>query len=119
MRLTAPLSPAVHLGARKILAISTRYGKTPEEDDLPVVSGYPPPAQVAGVQELVVVAPPTPFGAYNADMLATCHELGIKEVYRMGGAQAVAAMAFGGGPIKAISFSASALAKLSRSDRKP
>jgi histidinol dehydrogenase len=53
------------------------------------------PAQVAGVQELVVVAPPTPFGAYNADMLATCHELGIKEVYRMGGAQAVAAMAFG------------------------
>jgi len=53
------------------------------------------PAQVAGVEELVVVAPPTPFGAYNADMLATCHELGIKEVYRMGGAQAVAAMAYG------------------------
>ena len=53
------------------------------------------PAQVAGVEELVVVAPPTPFGAYNTDMLATCHELGITEVYRMGGAQAVAAMAYG------------------------
>lgn len=53
------------------------------------------PAQVAGVKELAVVAPPTPFGAYNQDMLATCHELGITEVYRLGGAQAVAAMAYG------------------------
>ena len=53
------------------------------------------PAQVAGVRELAVVAPPTPFGAYNTDMLATCHELGITEVYRLGGAQAVAAMAYG------------------------
>jgi len=53
------------------------------------------PAQVAGVPELAVVAPPTKFGAYNADMLATCHELGIGEVYRLGGAQAVAALAYG------------------------
>lgn len=53
------------------------------------------PAQVAGVEQLAVVAPPTKFGAYNADMLATCHELGITEVYRMGGAQAVAALAYG------------------------
>lgn len=53
------------------------------------------PAQAAGVKELAVVAPPTPFGAYNQDLLATCHELGITEVYRMGGAQAVAALAFG------------------------
>ncbi len=53
------------------------------------------PAQVAGVKELAVVAPPTPFGAYNADMLATCQELGITEVYRLGGAQAVAALAYG------------------------
>ncbi len=53
------------------------------------------PAQVAGVKELVIVAPPTPFGAYNVDMLATCHELGITEVYRLGGAQAVAALAYG------------------------
>lgn len=53
------------------------------------------PAQAAGVPELVVVAPPTKFGAYNPDLLATCHELGIREVYRMGGAQAVAALAYG------------------------
>ncbi|WP_145246449.1 histidinol dehydrogenase [Aeoliella mucimassa] len=53
------------------------------------------PAQAAGVKELVVVAPPTPFGSYNNDLLATCHELGIREVYRLGGAQAVAAMAYG------------------------
>ncbi|MGQ9575868.1 MAG: histidinol dehydrogenase [Thermoguttaceae bacterium] len=53
------------------------------------------PAQVAGVEELAVVAPPTRFGAYNADLLAACHELGIREVYRIGGAQAVAALAYG------------------------
>lgn len=53
------------------------------------------PAQVAGVKQLAVVAPPTRFGAYNHDMLATCRELGIDEVYRLGGAQAVAALAYG------------------------
>lgn len=53
------------------------------------------PAQAAGVGELVVVAPPTKFGAYNADLLATCHELEIREVYRLGGAQGVAALAYG------------------------
>jgi len=49
IRLTAPLSPAVHLGARKIIAISTRYPRSREEAERPAVSGYPPPAQVAGV----------------------------------------------------------------------
>jgi histidinol dehydrogenase len=53
------------------------------------------PAQAAGVSEIAVVAPPTSFGAYNPDLLATCHELGIREVYRVGGAQAVAALAYG------------------------
>ncbi len=53
------------------------------------------PAQVAGVNELAVVAPPTKFGSYNPDLLATCHELGIREVYRLGGAQGVAALAYG------------------------
>lgn len=53
------------------------------------------PAIAAGVQQIAVVAPPTPFGAYNLDVLATCHELGIREVYRMGGVQAVAALAYG------------------------
>jgi histidinol dehydrogenase len=53
------------------------------------------PAQVAGVAEIAVVAPPTPFGSYNPHLLAACHEIGIREVYRVGGAQAVAALAFG------------------------
>lgn len=53
------------------------------------------PAQAAGVSEIVVVAPPTEFGSYNTDLLAACHELGIREVYRVGGAQAVAALAYG------------------------
>ena len=48
------------------------------------------PAMAAGVDEVVVVAPPTQFGANNPDLLATCHEIGIKEVYRVGGAQRVA-----------------------------
>ncbi len=53
------------------------------------------PAQAAGVKELAVVAPPTKFRATNPDLLATCHELGITEVYRVGGAQGVAALAYG------------------------
>jgi histidinol dehydrogenase len=53
------------------------------------------PAQAAGVEQLAIVAPPTPFGADNAEVLATCHELGIEEVYRVGGAQGVAALAYG------------------------
>lgn len=53
------------------------------------------PAQAAGVKELAVVMPPTRFGGYNRDMLATCQELGVSEVYRVGGAQAVAALAYG------------------------
>ncbi len=53
------------------------------------------PAQCAGVDQIAIVAPPTPLGAYNPDVLAVCHELGIDEVYAVGGAQAVAALAYG------------------------
>jgi NTE family protein len=49
IRLTAPLSPAVHLGARRILAVSTRYARSRDEADRPAIASYPPPAQVAGV----------------------------------------------------------------------
>ncbi|HJU44286.1 MAG TPA: patatin-like phospholipase family protein [Vicinamibacterales bacterium] len=49
IRLTAPLSPAIHLGATRILAVTTRYARTREEADRPLIVGYPPPAQVAGV----------------------------------------------------------------------
>jgi histidinol dehydrogenase len=53
------------------------------------------PAQAAGVKELAVVMPPTKTGAYNPDLLAVCRELGVSDVYRIGGAQAVAALAYG------------------------
>lgn len=53
------------------------------------------PAMVAGVKEIAVIAPPTPFGSYNTDLLAACHEIGVKEVYRLGGAQGVGALAYG------------------------
>ena len=49
VRQSSPLSPAIHLGAEKILAISTRYNRTAAEARLPEVTGYPPPAQVLGV----------------------------------------------------------------------
>src|SRR5205814_2294405 len=44
------------------------------------------PAQAAGVKEIAVVMPPTPSGAYNRDLLATCRERGVTAVYRIGGA---------------------------------
>jgi len=60
------------------------------------------PAQAAGVQSLAVVMPPTGTGAASPDLLAVCHELGVREVYRVGGAQAVAALAYGVEGIPAV-----------------
>ncbi len=47
MKLTAPLSPAVHLGAGRVLAISTRHVNL-AETQMHVLEGYPPPAQIFG-----------------------------------------------------------------------
>lgn len=60
------------------------------------------PALAAGVEEIAVALPPKDTGAYSKDMLAVCHELGVTEVYRMGGAQAIAAFAYGVNGIKAV-----------------
>src|SRR3954451_2051587 len=60
------------------------------------------PAQAAGVEEIAVVVPPTPFGGYNTDLLAACHALGVVEVHRIGGAQAVAALAYGVAGLPAV-----------------
>lgn len=48
IRLITPLSPAVHLGAGRILAFSTRYWRRRDETEQPQVMRYPPPAQIAG-----------------------------------------------------------------------
>jgi histidinol dehydrogenase len=53
------------------------------------------PAQVAGVNEIAVVSPPRYKGNIHPVILAVCCELGINEVYKIGGAQAVAALAIG------------------------
>jgi len=49
MRMITPLSPAIHLGARRVIAISTRYAATIEEAEETKVEGYPPPVQVMGM----------------------------------------------------------------------
>lgn len=49
IRLAAPLSPALHLGAGRIFAVSTRYARTKEESEIAAIHDYPPPAQVLGV----------------------------------------------------------------------
>jgi len=48
IRLAAPLSSAVHLGATRILAMSTGYQRTADEANTPVLHGYPPAAQIMG-----------------------------------------------------------------------
>ena len=48
IRLAAPLSTAVRLGASRILAMSTGYQRTPDEANTPVLQGYPPAAQIMG-----------------------------------------------------------------------
>ena len=49
IRLSAPLAPAVHLGADRILGISNRYPRSRSEADEPAVQGYPPAAQIIGI----------------------------------------------------------------------
>tara|TARA_R100000027_G_scaffold38198_2_gene28180 strand:+ start:7413 stop:8729 length:1317 start_codon:yes stop_codon:yes gene_type:complete len=53
------------------------------------------PAQVAGVTDIVLCTPPQRDGSVADGLLAAFHALGLKEVYRIGGAQAIGAMAFG------------------------
>lgn len=53
------------------------------------------PAVVAGVKRIIVCTPPNASGGVNPYILVTAAECGITEVYKVGGAQAIAAMAFG------------------------
>ena len=53
------------------------------------------PAVVAGVEEIAMVVPPDADGTVNAYTLAAAAEAGISEIYKVGGAQAIAALAYG------------------------
>lgn len=53
------------------------------------------PARVAGVEDIAVVSPPGPSGEIAEPVLAACAVAGVTEVYRVGGAQAIAALAYG------------------------
>ena len=53
------------------------------------------PARIAGVSEIYVVTPPRPDGSVSAEALAAAYIAGATRVFRVGGAQAVAALAYG------------------------
>jgi histidinol dehydrogenase len=59
------------------------------------------PAKVAGVDRIVMMSP-TPGGALNPVVLAAAHVAGITEIWRVGGAQAIAALAYGTERIKRV-----------------
>jgi histidinol dehydrogenase len=60
------------------------------------------PAQVAGVEEIVVTTPPGRTGTGSPVILAAAHVAGLERVYLLGGAQAIAALAYGTGSVPRV-----------------
>ncbi|MFC4455954.1 histidinol dehydrogenase [Deinococcus sonorensis] len=60
------------------------------------------PAQVAGVPEIIVTTPPDRSGQIHPAILVAARELGIRRVFRLGGAQAIAALAYGTGQVPGV-----------------
>lgn len=60
------------------------------------------PAKVAGVERIVMVSPPDTDGKLPAAVLVAAKEAGVKEIYKVGGAQAIAALAYGTEFIRAV-----------------
>jgi histidinol dehydrogenase len=72
-------------------------------------AGYPStvlmaviPAQIAGVEEITITTPPDKHGKVNPYVLAAAELLGVQKVYKVGGAQAIAALAYGTKSIKKV-----------------
>lgn len=97
------IAPGVHAGQRVIpierIGIYVPSGRYPLISTLLMCAV---PAQVAGVKEIAVCSPPTTRGSVAPPILAAAVMLGIREVYRIGGAQAIAALAFGTQTIRAV-----------------
>jgi len=62
------------------------------------------PAKIAGVKRIVVCSPPGREGMINLGIQYTLHKMGVEEVYSLGGAQAIAAMAYGTETIKPVNL---------------
>jgi len=60
------------------------------------------PARLAGVKRIVVVTPPGRDGRINPCVLTAAARMSVKEIYKVGGAQAIAALAYGTGTIKKV-----------------
>lgn len=60
------------------------------------------PAKVAGVEEIVMVTPPGKDGKVNPNTLVAANEAGVDAIYKVGGAQAIAALAYGTESIKKV-----------------
>lgn len=104
---------------RDPVRVALEAGHTVEVAELPVrrVAAYVPggrapypstvvmaavTAREAGVEELAVCAPPGPGGEAHPTILAACGLCGVNEVYRMGGAQAIGALAYGTESVRAV-----------------
>jgi len=60
------------------------------------------PAQLAGCKEIILCTPPKPDGSVNPAILFAAKEIGIEKVFKVGGAQAIAAMAYGTASIPSV-----------------
>jgi histidinol dehydrogenase len=104
---------------RDTVAVDLQQGQRVEIAEVPVarVGAYVPggraaypssvvmgvvPAVAAGVGEVALCAPPAPDGSLHPVILAACALCGVEEVYRMGGAQAIAAFAYGTESVRAV-----------------
>ncbi|RNB80037.1 histidinol dehydrogenase [Brevibacillus fluminis] len=60
------------------------------------------PAQIAGVAEIIIVTPPSQDGTINPAILAAAQIAGVKQIYKMGGAQAIGALTYGTKQVPAV-----------------
>ena len=60
------------------------------------------PARIAGVRRIVACTPPSRNGSVTPAILVACKEAGVTDIFRIGGAQAIAAMAYGTGTVPKV-----------------
>ena len=97
------LNPGVFTGQR-VLPLA-RVGVYVPGGNFPLISTLlmgAIPAKVAGVPEICVVSPPTYTGTIHPAILAAAKVAGITEIYRVGGAQAIAALTYGTASIRPV-----------------